>query len=184
MADLVKSEKPSMIRSWYERLTGAETGLTRASEGVHETGLAIRQVGESVLVGAALGVIDGKGGLDKRIGNRTVPIDGVLAGVGILGSLGAIAMGHGDVAHDFRNAGTSAATVYAFRKARDLSTAKDKVSKSKHTSVASTVHGEGDIGADIGADPTNATTSETSINSESDARPDPVREAVKKAQKR
>ena len=172
MADLVKSDKPSMISSWYARLTGAETGLARASQGVHETGLAVRQVGESVLVGAVLGVVDGKGGLDKRIGNRTIPIDGVVAGVGILGSLGAIAMGHGDVANDFRNAGTSAATVYAFRKARELSMAKDKAAKPKHTVQVQGVENAEDIGADP--------SSQTEVVPDRD----PVAEAVKKTHKR
>ncbi len=148
MVDLATS-KPSLIRRWYERVTGVADTTHRIGEGVHETGLAIRQVGEGVVTGGILGAIDAKKGLDIRSGKRVIPADAVLAVAGLLGSVASVATGHTEVAHDFRNIGSSAGTVWAFRKARDLVRAKSMTPKITPPATATpAVHGETDIGAD------------------------------------
>jgi hypothetical protein len=129
-------EKPSVFRRIIDSMTGSERGLSRAHASVSETALAIRQVGEGVVVGAALGAAHAKleGGLDVK----GIPLDAALGGVSVIAG---IALADEPIAHDLRNVGTGCATVFAFRKTGDLLAAKK---------VAATVTGE--RRADIGAE--------------------------------
>jgi hypothetical protein len=133
---MTRYEKPSVFRRWIDKMTGAERGLSRVRAHVSETALAVRQVGEGVVVGAALGAAHAKlaGGLDVK----GVPADLAL---GLLGAGTGIAFANEPFAHDLRNVGTGCATVFAFRKTADFLAAKK---------VAATVTGERRV--DIGAE--------------------------------
>jgi hypothetical protein len=129
-------EKPSVFRRWIDKMTGTERGLSRAHASVSETALAIRQVGEGVVVGAALGAAQAKlaGGLDIK----GIPLDAAVGGLAIVGG---IALADEPIAHDLRNVGTGCATIFAFRKTADFLAVKK---------VAATITGE--RRADIGAE--------------------------------
>jgi hypothetical protein len=133
----------SALRTWYERISGGGA-LARTKKHVEASAHAIRAGGEAVVVGAALGAIDShlKGGLDIAVGGTAattpaaqqagaaattgktpmhIPLDAVVAGVGILGG---VAMAHEDFGGDLRNAGAAAAAVFSFRKTRDYTAAQ------------------------------------------------------------
>lgn len=74
----------SAIRRWYEGMGGGAGIRRHVTEGAQ----AVRQGGESGLMGAALGLLEAeRGSLDVQVGQHNVPIDGVVAGVGLLGSV-------------------------------------------------------------------------------------------------
>lgn len=122
MAPHVKSK----VSSWIEKASGA-TRLalgTREQHGMH----AVRQYGEALLTGAALGIIsaEGKTGLDVNIKGHDVPIDG---GIAVLGFLGKIALGAGfmsgeDLASDLGNIGSTSGGIMTFRKLESFLRAK------------------------------------------------------------
>lgn len=117
-------EKPSIFRRMIDKLTGSERGLFRAHAHVSETALAVRQVGEGVVVGAALGAAQSKlpGGLDFH----GIPLDAALGGIGVAAG---VALADQEYAHDLRNIGTAGATIFAFRKMGDLIAAKTATAK-------------------------------------------------------
>jgi len=105
----------SAIRRWYESMGGG-AGLKRH---VTETAQAVRQGGESGLMGAALGLLEAeRGSLDVRMGQYEVPMDGVAAAVGLLGSV-MMANDATGLSADLRNLGSSALSVLAYRKTGD-----------------------------------------------------------------
>jgi hypothetical protein len=105
----------SAIRRWYESMGGG-AGIKRH---VTETAQAVRQGGESGLMGAALGLLEAeRGSLDVQVGRYNVPIDGVAAAVGLVGSV-MMANEATGLSADLRNLGSSALSVLAYRKAGD-----------------------------------------------------------------
>lgn len=129
----------SALRRMYEStLSGKHAGaIARAKGHAIEGALALRQGGESAVVGGALGAVQAmnfaNGGLDVK----KVPVDAVLG----LGALAAgVYMAHDNVATDLRNAGAAAIAVFSFRKSAEL------VAKAK--AQAGVAHGEDDYGED------------------------------------
>jgi hypothetical protein len=108
-------EKKSLIRRWYDQVTGGVSSLAaqRVSGHVRETGHVIRSGGEALITGAALGMIDADMGLDVK----GVPIDGLVAGAGFLAC---IYMAHDPygICADMRNIGSDALTVLSYRKSK------------------------------------------------------------------
>lgn len=79
-------------------------------------GQILRQGIEGAVTGGVLAFAHAelpRGGLDRQIGKHVIPLDGVVAGAGFLGSW--LTAGH-EVSGDFRNTAVSALTVLAFRK--------------------------------------------------------------------
>lgn len=109
------------LTKWFGEMTGKvedgarSTGL--AKKHVDAAGHAIRQYAESGLTGAVLGAISAEGvtGLDVK----GVPVDGVAAAAGFLGSM-ALANHEDGLGHDARNVGAAAFTVLTFRKTEAL----------------------------------------------------------------
>lgn len=106
------SGQKSAIRRFYEGIT-TSGGLARAKTTAVEAGHAVRQGGEAVVTGAALGAVHVymRNGLDAA--NGKVPIDAV---VGALGMVGGVALANDGVGPDLRNMGAAALSVFAFRK--------------------------------------------------------------------
>lgn len=121
----------SAIRRFWEQAKGSGSSML-AGSGKHLTavGETFRQGGESILVGGILAAAHVEYGLDVKIPNSkiVVPVDGIAAAVGMLGGI-ALAREPGSV--DLRNAGASAATVFAFRKTYDFMAEKKKASGGK-----------------------------------------------------
>ena len=109
------SRHKSSLMSWYEDLKGAGRGLIPGAKHLTAGASAVRSGGEAVVVGGLLAAahVKLKTGLDVRAGKVTVPIDGVVAAVGIAGG---IAMAHTDQGQDLANAGNTALGVLVFRK--------------------------------------------------------------------
>jgi hypothetical protein len=126
-SDMPKEEKTAIQRMVDRVSNGAATNYlarsgkeissdqARASIGV------CRQIGESLVVGAGLGAVDSAVGLDIK----KIPIDGVAA---VLGALGSIITGGSSASVDLSNLAGSASTVYAFRHTKLLMGEKRKVS--------------------------------------------------------
>jgi hypothetical protein len=82
-------------------------------------------------------------GLDHKMGNAIVPIDGVVAALGLVGG---VAMSHEEFGPDLRNAGSAAAAIFAFRKGSEL-----YAKKRGKTVPALNAHGEDDYGMELNA---------------------------------
>lgn len=107
----------SAIRRMYERLGGGAM-MGRAKAHAMGTAHAIRQGGEALIVGGALGALHQQKGLDVSIqGKVNVPVDGAVAAVGLVGG---IALAHEEYGADLRNMGSAAAAVFAFRKTAEF----------------------------------------------------------------
>ena len=132
-SNMPQSVKKSLIRTWYDKITGGVGSIDRLGGHVREGGHVIRQGGEAAFVGATLGLIDAeRGGLD--VGK--VPIDGIVAALGFGAS---IYMAHDPygICADMRNIGSNALTVLTYRKTKAWRlTAKGATS--------TTAHGESD----------------------------------------
>jgi hypothetical protein len=107
----------SAIRQWYERVSGTVAhpihsirGMTRH---VPHTVSALRQGGESLIVGGALGALHVE--LPTGLDVKKIPVDAV-AGAVLLAAGSAAS----EVAQDMRTAGSTALGVYAFRKTHDF----------------------------------------------------------------
>lgn len=127
--------KKSAIRKWYEGITGGISGIQGVGKHITEGGHVIRQSGEAMITGVALGLLDAEKGLD--IGG--IPVDGVIAGLGFVGSI-AFAHDPYGICADMRNIGSDALSILLYRKAKAWR------EKGKTTPV-STAHG------DMGDDP-------------------------------
>lgn len=107
----------SAIRRMYERL-GGSSAIGRVKSHAMGTAHAIRQGGESLIVGGALGALHQQMGLDVSIqGKVTIPVDGAVGAVGLLGG---IALAHEEYGADLYNMGSAAAAVFAFRKTAEF----------------------------------------------------------------
>lgn len=129
----------SAIRRMYERV-GGSASMGRVRSHAAATGHAIRQGGESLLVGGLLGAaaVELKGGLDVDIqGKVKIPIDGVVALAGIAGS---VIMAGEEFAPDLRNAGSAAASILAFRKTAEY--------MAKRKGGAAKINGEFEFGSE------------------------------------
>jgi hypothetical protein len=120
--------KKSLMEKWVEGISG--TGMARVKSHALATGHAIRQSGESAVVGAALAALEVElpTGLDVSIplGSKTIvaPIDGLVALAGIAGG---IAFSNEEVGTDLRNAGAAALTILTFRKTYGFLAAKKRL---------------------------------------------------------
>ena len=133
MADLVSTvhasnlpaaAKASIIDRWIDKARGAERSVL-ARAGIHgmQAVHTITDVSVGLVTGAAAGFVHATIGLDKQMGDVTVPIDAVGAGV-----MAAVAIGGAHIP-GARQAGVIAAelgTVFAFRKVYDFTAAKRK----------------------------------------------------------
>jgi hypothetical protein len=141
----------SSIRRFFEKMSPSSAMAHRARGHVMEGAHALRQGGESLVVGAILGAAHAelKTGLDMG----RVPLDAV---VGVAGMVGGVAMAHDGVGADLRNAGASGLTIYAFRKTHDL-LAEKKLARGEvpGSSKGTKVAGEDGVsgGVDVGEDP-------------------------------
>lgn len=101
----------STIRKWFDKLTHIGSAHDTVKAHAREAGMTVRQFGEGALTGAALGAVNAElvGGLDPH----GVPVD---LAVAALAGAGALASSGEDYAHDLRNIGTAAITVFSFRK--------------------------------------------------------------------
>ena len=145
--ELEDSGAPGMsaIRRWYESAKGGASAMARAKQHAAAAGQGLRQGGESLLVGGALGALHAAKGLDIK----KVPIDAV---VGVVGLIGGAAMAHEEFGVDLRNAGATGLGIFAFRKTFALM-AKKRREAGK--TVAGTFEGDdegfvphGDFGAE------------------------------------
>jgi hypothetical protein len=128
-------DEPSIFSKFMSKITGSEHAMAKATSHITEGALAFRQTAEAIGIGAALGALNAKVGLDVK----KVPIDAVL---GVVGVGGAVFMaGHG-FEHDLRNIGTHSAAIFTFRKT-------DSLLRAKGGTVAgeASVSGNADVGA-------------------------------------
>jgi len=109
------SRHKSQLMSWYEDLKGKTEGYLPGTKHLRAGAEAVRSGGESLVIGGALAAahVKLKTGLDVKVGKANIPLDGVVAAIGIAGG---IAMAHEDVGTDLANAGNAALSVLAFRK--------------------------------------------------------------------
>lgn len=128
------SHVKSNLRAWYDGAMSKHGGaLSRAKIHAVESAHAVRQGGESIVTGAALGAIEQSlaGGLDYK----RIPIDGALA---VAGLVGGVMLAHENVGADLRNVGAAGAAIFSYRKMGQAVAAR-------RNSVA---HGESDVGVD------------------------------------
>jgi hypothetical protein len=112
--DLPAAEKSALRRFVEQVRSGGSIVATRAGATMHATGSAIRQGGEALLTGGVLGAIHGHTGtLDH--GRHKVPVDGAVAGAGLLGSVALAMVGLDEFSPDARNVGSAAAAVWSAR---------------------------------------------------------------------
>lgn len=147
-----ESGAPGMsgIKRWAASLSGGGVGAAAARAKLHAAaaGKGLRQGGESLLVGGLLGAASVA--LPTGLDVKKVPIDAVVAGVGILGG---VALAHEEFGVDLGNAGSAAAAVFSYRKTQDFMAAKARAAGKK---PGFEVHGddEGFVphGEDFGAE--------------------------------
>lgn len=133
----------SAIRRMYERL-GGSSAMARAKHHVAATGHTVRQGGEALIVGGALGALHQQKGLDMNIrGKVTIPVDGAVAAAGLIGG---VALAHEEYGSDLRNMGAAALSIFAFRKTAEY--------MAKRSGVPVRAAGEFEFGAEtVEADP-------------------------------
>jgi hypothetical protein len=128
-SNMSNHHKSAIRRFWDEAKGKGSSLMGRSSAHLRSTGATVRQGGESILVGGLLGYahVELPNGLDIKVPNSkiSIPLDGAVAAIGMLGGI-ALANEEGGV--DLRNAGASAASVFAFRKAYDFAAEKKKAS--------------------------------------------------------
>ena len=112
--------------SWLQVFRGSgSTPAHLARTGGSPIGHGLRTVSEGAVTGAALGVVASRlGTLDwKR--NETAPVIPLDLGLAILGLAASLvpAAEENGVDSDFRNVGSAAATIYAFRQVERIATA-------------------------------------------------------------
>lgn len=109
------SVRKSAIRRFVENALGRETSMQALSKSVayaREGAHVMRSGGEALVTGAALGWLSGeRGSLDTKLG----PIDGWLAGAGLVGSILMAGDPYG-ISQDARNVGSNALSILTFRK--------------------------------------------------------------------
>jgi hypothetical protein len=141
------SASPSAIRKWADVITGGHaTPVLRTAErhvGVGHLAAflhSIRASGESAMMGGALGIVSGMGGLDRD----GVPVDlAAWAGSTALG----VAFAHHEVGSTLRTAGHTALGIFSFRKTEEWFGVRKKTVSNI---AGDTFQGET---IDVGADP-------------------------------
>jgi hypothetical protein len=137
----MQPEAKSAVARWFDKMRGGgiQQTFSRYRGHVAESGHALRQSGESVVVGGLLGATHAafKDGLD--LGGK-VPLDAV---VGVAGMLGGVAMANDGVGADLRNAGAAGLSVFAFRKGYSL-TAEVRAKKGLAPGAKLGAHGDSD----------------------------------------
>lgn len=107
----------SAIKRWYQSVQSAGGVAQRAKIHAAAAGNTVRQTGESVVIGAALGAFSSRfGGLDYDVqgdGKMMVPVD---AAAGALALLGGVALAHEEYGKDLTNTGAAAMAIFAYRK--------------------------------------------------------------------
>ncbi len=128
MANLVPRDSGTQLRAMFDRMVGGNPNrymsYDAARKHARTTGDVLRSGGESVVVGAVLGIVNASraDGLDVRtsLTNKAgLPIDGAAA---LAFGVAAIASAQEDYSKDFVNASAAAAAIFAFRKASDMVT--------------------------------------------------------------
>ena len=136
----------SALRRIYESIKEGGNKMAKAKLHAAAGAAALRQGGESAIVGAALGALDVE--LKTGLEIKKVPVDLAL-GAGAL--IASTAWAGEEFSADLRNVGAAALAVGAYRKTHDFLAVKKRatggVPGSDAAKVAA-VHGEGDFGAD------------------------------------
>lgn len=121
----------SAIRRFWEQAKGGGAMLSKGKAHLRAGGeVLLRQGGESLLVGAALGAahVELPNGLDYKFKNFTIPVDGVVGAVGLIGG---VLLADESSGKDLANAGASGATIFAFRETFKFVSAKKKAGGGK-----------------------------------------------------
>lgn len=108
------SRHKSALRKWFDDAKGGMSLSRVGSRHISAAGSGIRQGGEAIMVGGALGLAHAQlpTGLDVKIGKAKLPMDGV---AGVLGMVAGIGMAHEEYGTDLRNAASSCLSVFTFR---------------------------------------------------------------------
>src|SRR5208283_4360819 len=123
-ASNIPVEKKTGIRRFFDTAMGIDLTARNAVGHISEGGAVLRQGGEALVVGGALGLLNAKKGLDWGT-NKDIPVDGVIAAIGLAGAI--VMANHPlGIAADLRNAGSIALGILTFRKTTDWQTNKDK----------------------------------------------------------
>jgi hypothetical protein len=133
MADLVTTinqsnlpahAKASMLDHWIDRARGAKSSVL-ARAGVHglQAAHTVTEYGAGLITGAAAGAIHATVGLDKQVGDTTVPMDAVAAAAAGVVAIGAA---HMPGARQAGIIGAELATIFSFRKVYDYVATKRK----------------------------------------------------------
>jgi hypothetical protein len=148
------SEKTHIRRYWESIAPRASALAARVQRGlgisshVARTGTqALRAGGEAVLLGGALGVLDGKlaGGLDQQVnlfGGFTVPID---AAAGVAGFAASMVPSLAPVSEDLCRVGVVGAASYAQRQAKAWAQNAAGAGAGTGAGGATGVHGEDEV---------------------------------------
>lgn len=151
LASNMSGETKSSLRKWFEAATNLPEPIRPSMAQVHGTMSAFRQGAESLLAGIALGAaeVELPGGLEPM----GVPVDGLAAGVLLLGS-GVAAKS--DMAPTARNVGSVCMGVFGARMTKKFLVEK-RMAKGqalpKHLQYGSAVHGEAPERLDVSKDP-------------------------------
>jgi hypothetical protein len=138
----------SALRNMYERIKAGGDKLGKAKLHAASGAAALRQGGESAIIGAALGALDVE--LKTGLEIKKVPIDAAF-GAGAL--IASVAWAGEEFSADLRNAGSAAIAVSAYRKTHDFLAEKKVHAGGTPGSVAAKAAIHGDFGADVGTDP-------------------------------
>ncbi len=122
-------ERKTGIMRLYERATGilpSSAASLSVSPPVREAFHVVRQGGEALVTGGALGLLHAnlKNGLD-RFGPK-LPIDGLAAAIGLIGSV-FLANDVTGIGTDMRNIGSDALAIFIFRKTHDWQSEKTPI---------------------------------------------------------
>jgi hypothetical protein len=117
--EIARSNMPapnkSAIMRFYERMGGG----VAIKRHVSETAQAVRQGGESAIMGGLLGLIEAEhGSLDVKFQGKTIPIDGSLALLGLFGSV-VMANDPTGLSADIRNLSSASLAVFSYRKGKE-----------------------------------------------------------------
>lgn len=148
-AALTSSEKSS-IRRIYDRIKAGGASLEKAKLHTAAGAQALRQGGESLVIGALLGAADAElpTGLDAHIRGKAVPLDAAM-GLGAMIASTAWAQ-EGEISTTLRNAGGAMLAVGGYRKVHQFMAERKRAQGQVPGSDASKAAVHGDFGADMG----------------------------------
>lgn len=145
-ASSIPSAQQSIIRRVYESVKAGGNKMAKAKLHAAAGAAALRQGGESAIVGAALGALDVE--LKTGLEIKKVPVD-IALGAGAL--IASTAWAGEEFSSDLRNVGSAALAVGSYRKMHEFLAVKKRATGGVPGSDAAkiaAVHGEGDFGAD------------------------------------